>query len=205
MNTKFKMGIISLSAALALAACGGEGDEDTAQNKTTQEETNGMLNEQNEGAEKSSEKDMDHSSMNHSGTGEVPVNLKEAQNPTFPVGSKAIIQTDHMPGMKNAEATIAGAFDTTVYTVSYTPTTGGETVKDHKWVIHEEIEDAGEAPLEPGAEVLLDADHMEGMQGATAIIDSDEETTVYMIDFTSTTGEQVKNHKWVTESELSSK
>jgi len=30
--------------------------------------------------------------------------------------------------------------------------------------------------------------------------------TVYMVDYTSTTdGEEVKNHKWVTESELSPK
>lgn len=46
---------------------------------------------------------------------------------------------------------------------------------------------------------------MEGMQGAAAIIDSAEETTVYMVDYTSATGEQVKNHKWVTEKELSTK
>lgn len=49
----------------------------------------------------------------------------------------------------------------------------------------------------------MNADHMEGMNGATAVIDSAEQTTVYMVDFTSTSGEEVKNHKWVTESELS--
>ena len=42
------------------------------------------------------------------------------------------------------------------------------------------------------------------MDGVTAKIDSAEQTTVYMVDFTPTTGgEEVKNHKWVTESELS--
>jgi hypothetical protein len=42
------------------------------------------------------------------------------------------------------------------------------------------------------------------MKGATAEIDSAEKTTVYMVDFTPTTGgEEVKNHQWVTESELS--
>jgi hypothetical protein len=47
---------------------------------------------------------------------------------------------------------------------------------------------------------------MEGMKGATAEIDSAEETTVYMVDYTPTNGgEEVKNHKWVTESELTSK
>lgn len=45
---------------------------------------------------------------------------------------------------------------------------------------------------------------MEGMNGATAVIDSAEETTVYMVDFVATDSEEeVKNHKWVTESELS--
>jgi len=34
------------------------------------------------------------------------------------------------------------------------------------------------------------------------VIESAEETTVYMLDFTTTTGEEVENHKWVTESEL---
>lgn len=54
----------------------------------------------------------------------------------------------------------------------------------------------------PGAKTIVNADHMEGMKGATAIIDSTEQTTIYMVDFTSTSGEEVKNHKWVTESEL---
>lgn len=63
--------------------------------------------------------------------------------------------------------------------------------------------DPGEAPLEPGAEAKSEAAHMEGMAGATLEIDSAEQTTVYMVDFTTTNGEKVTNHKWVTESELS--
>lgn len=51
--------------------------------------------------------------------------------------------------------------------------------------------------------MTLEADHMEGMKGATAEIVSSEQTTVYMIDYKPTTGgEEVKNHKWVTENEL---
>ncbi len=145
-----------------------------------------------------------HESMDHSSSGEVPDDLKKADNPTYEVGSQAIIKTDHMKGMKGAEATIVGAYDTTAYVISYTPTTGGERVEDHKWVIHEEIEGAGEKPFEPGAEVTIDASHMKGMDGATAEIESAKQTTVYMIDYTPTTGgEEVKNHKWVTGSELS--
>lgn len=139
--------------------------------------------------------------MNHSGSVDVPEGLKDAENPTFPVGSKAIISEAHMEG---AEATIVGAYYTVAYTISYTPTTGEERVGNHKWVIHDEIPDEGQAPLEPGTEVTVDAEHMEGMDGAIAEIDSAEETTVYMIDYNPTDGsEKVTNHKWVTESELS--
>ncbi|MBD1373106.1 YdhK family protein [Hazenella sp. IB182357] len=147
---------------------------------------------------------MDHSNMDMSSSGEVPEGLKAAKNPTYPVGSKAIIQEAHMEGMKDAEATIVGAYDTTVYTITYTPTMGGEKVENHKWVVHEELIDVGDAPLEPGAEVKTDASHMKDMEGATVEINSAEQTIVYMVDFTMTTnGEEVKNHKWVTERELS--
>lgn len=173
------------AALLLLAACGNSSDNTGME---TQEKTDA-------GA---------HEGHDMSSSGEVPESLKEAENPTYEVGSHAIIEADHMEGMKGAEATIKGAYNTTAYTVTYTPTTGGKEVKDHKWVILEEIEDPGEAPLEPGTEVTLLADHMKGMEGATATIDSAEETTVYMVDYVPTTGgEEVKNHKWVTESELS--
>jgi hypothetical protein len=149
---------------------------------------------------------MNHSDMNHSGSGEVPAGLKEAKNPTYRVGSQAVIQADHMPGMKGAAATIAGAYDTTAYVVSYKPTIGGERVNNHKWVIQQEIKDSGNKALQPGSKVTLKADHMPGMKDATAEIVSAEQTTVYMVDYTPTTGgERVKNHKWVTESELSTK
>ncbi|SOC43025.1 YdhK family protein [Ureibacillus acetophenoni] len=203
MANKFTLGIISFAAALTLAACGGENADDTTQNSTTQEESNAAPENNMNGENSEAMQGMDHSNMNHSGSGEVPEGLKDATNPTFPVGSKAIIQSDHMPGMKGAEATIVGAYDTTVYTVSFTPTTGGNPVTNHKWVIHEELEGVGEGVLQPGTKATINADHMKGMKGATATIDSAEETTVYMVDFTSTTGEQVTNHKWVTENELS--
>ena len=144
--------------------------------------------------------------MNHSGSGEVPEELKISDNPTYKVGSQAILETDHMEGMQGAEATIVGAFDTVAYAISYTPTTGGERVTNHKWVIQEEIMDVGDKTLEAGTEVTIEADHMEGMDGATAEIDSSEQTTVYMIDYTPTSGgEKVINHKWVIERELSAK
>ncbi|KAA1191583.1 YdhK family protein [Paenibacillus sp. B2(2019)] len=140
----------------------------------------------------------------YSSSSDVPENLKVSENPTFKIGSKAIIQADHMEGMKGATATIVGAFDTTAYIVSYRPTTGGFPVTNHKWIIHEEIKKAADKPYESGSEVIMEADHMKDMKGATAQINAAEQTTVYMIDYTPTTGgDKVKNHKWVTEDELS--
>ncbi|MFA1822193.1 YdhK family protein [Virgibacillus oceani] len=194
---------ISLGSVFVLSACTGDNEEQNPEENT---ETESGTNEDmdNESNSNNDMEGMDHSGMNMSGSGEVPEDLQEAENPTYEVGSQAIIQSDHMEGMEGAEATIVGAYDTTVYTVSYTPTTGGEEVTDHKWVIHEEFEAASEEPLGQGNEATLNADHMEGMEGATAEIDSAEETTVYMVDFVTTTGgEEVTNHKWVTENELS--
>ncbi|WP_409306016.1 YdhK family protein [Peribacillus sp. SCS-155] len=151
----------------------------------------------------------DHSQMDHSmhsSSGKLPVGLKSAENPAYKVGSEVIVHADHMEGMNGAAAKVTGAFQTTAYVVSYTPTTGGKKVTNHKWVIEEEIQDAGDKKLEPGTEVTLEADHMEGMKGATATIDSAEQTTVYMVDITPTNGGEImKNHKWVTEDELSAK
>ncbi|WP_040980513.1 MULTISPECIES: YdhK family protein [Oceanobacillus] len=194
-NKKMIIGLVSLLLIFILSAC-AEQTEDTNNDNDTEQNPEESTQDDMEG--------MDHSEMHMSGSGEVPEDLKEADNPTYEVGSQAIIEASHMEGMKGAEATIVGAYDTTVYTVSYTPTTGGEKVTDHKWVIQEELENPSETPLEPGDEAVINADHMEGMDGATAEIDSAEETTVYMVDFVLTTsGEEVTNHKWVTEDELS--
>ncbi|MTD29838.1 YdhK family protein [Planomicrobium sp. YIM 101495] len=191
-KNRWMMGMLSLVAAITLSACNtdsGTSEEPMDMDNATEENMSG---------------DSEHMNMDHSGSGEVPDDLQEAQNPTFEVGSQAIIETDHMEGMKGAEATIVGAYDTTAYALTYTPETGGEPVENHKWVIHEELENPGDEPLEAGDEATISADHMEGMDGATATIDSAEQTTVYMVDFVPTTGgEEVTNHKWVTEDELS--
>ncbi len=191
-KSKVVLGLFLVSTAVLLAACNGEDTDTTNDEEETDTESGGH-----------SEGHMDHSAEEMSSSGEVPDELEEAENPTFEVGSQAIIVAEHMQGMDGAEATISGAFNTTVYTVSFTPTDGGEPVEDHKWVIHEELENPDDAPLEPGTEVVLEAGHMSGMEGATATIDSAEETTVYMVDFITTdTEEEVQYHKWVTEEEL---
>lgn len=204
IRKKLMMGSASLAAALTLAACGGEEADNSAAPEEQSETTNeaGEVLEEIDDPEEREESDS-HGGMDHSSDGEVPDELMEAANPTYAVGDKATIQADHMPGMDGATATIAGAYDTTAYSVSYTPTNGGAPVENHKWVIHEELEDAQDAPYAEGDAVMLAADHMEGMKGASAAVDSAEETTVYMVNFENTeTGESVSNHKWVTESEL---
>ena len=212
--TMKKSVLLSLFAALllVLGACGNVADESTdntgADNNENTENMDGAdhsnidMSDSDANDENSDTDSMD--GMDHSGSGEVPEGLKEAANPTYEVGSQAIINAEHMEGMNGAVATISGAYDTTVYSVSYTPTTGGERVENHKWVIHDEIENAGEEPFNEGDEVVLNADHMEGMEGAKATIDVAEQTTLYMVDYKDTvTGEEVTNHQWVTESELS--
>lgn len=202
MKRKIPLGLLFLITALVLTACGGGEEPTPNDDPNTGNESQEQMDMNEEDSD--SMEGMDHSAMNHSSSGEVPEDLAEAENPTYPVDSEAMIHANHMGGMDGAVATIIGAYDTTVYTVSYTPTTGGEPVKDHKWIIHEEIENAGEEPFEAGDEVVLNAGHMEEMNGATATIDSAEQTTVYMVNYTDTeTSKEVTNHKWVTESELS--
>lgn len=127
--------------------------------------------------------------------------MAPAEDPEFPVGTEVTLTADHMEGMEGATATISGAFDTTTYSVSFTPTDGGRPVTDHKWVVHEELENPGEAPLAEGTEVVITADHMAGMEGAEATIDRATEETVYMVDYEAD-GMMMTNHKWVVESEI---
>ena len=134
-------------------------------------------------------------------------NTEEASVGSESVSMESMVEessSSSSEGMEGAEATIVGAFDTTAYEVSYDPTNGDPRVENHQWVIQEEIMDAGTDPFGVGSEVMLVAEHSEGMSGATATIDAAETTTVYMVDYIDTvTGETIKNHKWVTESELS--
>ncbi|PKY69898.1 hypothetical protein CYJ40_07430 [Brevibacterium ravenspurgense] len=133
--------------------------------------------------------------------GPAPEGIQEAAEPTYPVGSKVILSADHMPGMDGAEATVSGAFTTTTYSVTYTPTTGGDPVVDHRWVVHEELENPGDAPLAIGDRAVLLAEHMTGMRGAEATIAGSTSETVYMVDLDAD-GMQMTNHKWVVESEM---
>ncbi|MBX0359399.1 YdhK family protein [Halobacillus sp. Nhm2S1] len=201
---------ILFSLLIVLSAC-GNGENQEVENSS----------EETPPAEETSQDEMSEDEMedghymeeghghNMSSDGDVPEGLQAAESPAYKEGDQVIIEAEHAEGhepiMKGAEATVTGAFDTTAYAISFTPTTGGDPVTNHKWVIHEELKNAENAPLSEGTEVTLAADHMEGMDGAKATIDTAEQTTVYMVDFTTVDGEQdVTDHKWVTESELRS-
>src|SRR5699024_2186156 len=134
---------IALLMSVVLAACGGNGETTPDNNADEDNSTENIKG------------DDDLKDEEGASSGEVPDDLAEAKDPPYSVGSKAEINADHMKGMDGAEATIEGAYDTTAYEVTYTPNDGGETVKNHKWVIHEEIKDAEEQLYEKGDEVVL--------------------------------------------------
>ena len=178
-----------LGGALVFTGCSTGGDQDQATPSTTSH---------HEGHGSSS----DSGGMEHPmDGGPAPEGIETAASPTYPVGTEVTLTADHMEGMDGADATITGAYDTYTYAVDFTPTTGGEPVKDHKWVVQQEIKDAGEERLADGTEVTLEAEHMEGMKGAKATIASSTEETVYMVDYDSD-GMTMTNHKWVVESEI---
>lgn len=153
-------------------------------------------------AEKDAAPAAEHGHMDHAADGgPVPEGMVEAQDPAHPVGAEVTLTADHMPGMDGAPATIVGAYTTHTYSVDYTPTTGGPEVTDHKWVVQEELADAGSDRLADGAAVTLEAEHMPGMRGAEATVHSSTEETVYVVDFTAD-GMEMTDHRWVVESEI---
>ncbi len=176
-----------IGGALMLTGCSG--DDDAASSTT------GMHDHGSTSA-------VDHSGTGHPADGgPAPAGIQGATNPTYAMGTEVTLTADHMTGMKGTKATIVGAFDTYTYSVSYTPTTGGARVTDHRWVVQEELKDAGDKRLADGTEVTLLADHMTGMKGAKATIDHSTDETVYMVDFEAG-AMTMTNHKWVVDSEI---
>ena len=193
MNKKWLAGLF-VSVGI-LAACGG--NEDNANEKNTESNADESTEEY---------RDAGHSQLHQGNPQEVPQTLQEANGAPFQIGDEVIINADHhMEGMNGAEGVVEGAYTTTAYMVSYTPLTDDEPVENHKWLVHEELLTEEEGPLEPGTEVVISANHMQGMEGATATIEEAVETNVYMVSYTSTDGEKVENHKWFIEDELSPK
>lgn len=182
--------ITAIIAAGSLALSGCSSPDEGESNQQSQDQT------QTETESPSSE-----SHAHAADGGQPPEGIKKAADPKYAVGDDVVLTADHMEGMEGADATISGAFDTTTYSISYTPTDGSDPVTDHKWVVQEELENPGKPPLKEGTEVVVNADHMPGMKGAEATIDSSTDETVYMVDLDM--GDMtMTNHKWVTESEI---
>lgn len=200
LSRKFTAAVGAAALALAgAAACSnsetGSGPaDDTAAVTVSSESTDHDLGDHGDHA--------GHAGHDHPADGgPAPAGIAEAANPKYPVGTEVTLTADHMPGMDGANATISGAYDTIAYAIDYTPTTGGAPVLDHKWVVQEELQDAGTQRLADGTVKQVLADHMQGMEGAEATIASSTDETVYMVDIDDP-GMQMKRHKWVVESEI---
>lgn len=202
-----------LVPALTLAACGSDDSSDSsgdthdhgaASSAAAPATASSAASSDAAGADDHDMADMDGMDMHDhaSDGGDAPAGIADATDPTYPVGTRVTVTADHMPGMQGATATVTGAYSTTAYAVDYTPTDGGAPVTDHRWVVQEELENPGPAPLADGTPVTIGADHMPGMKGAKGTVASSTQETVYMVDITGTDGTTMTNHKWVTESEL---
>ena len=190
----------ALAATLVLAGCASDNRDESPGG--AQDHGNHNNGDTTDDTTAEGEAGQDHDGHDHPADGgPVPQGMSEATDPLYPVGSEVVLAADHMPGMNGATATIVGAYDTYTYAVNYTPTTGGDPVTDHQWVVHEELQNVGQERLTDGTEVTLAAAHMGGMDGATATIASSTQETVYVVDFESD-GMAMTNHKWVTESEI---
>lgn len=192
-NLRMTLAGAAVIGTIALVGCGDggsspQGEESASSSSSSAHAGHGGATEQ---------ESMDHPMDG----GPVPAGMTEASDPKYPVGSHVTLTADHMEGMDGASATIVGAYDTYTYAVDYTPTSGGDPVTDHKWVVQEELEEAGDQRLADGSEVTLTADHMDGMEGAQAAIASSTDETVYVVDYEAD-GMTMTNHKWVVESEI---
>lgn len=209
---KVVTGMATLASVMVLSACSTNTNEESTSSSSMAESSSEM--EQSSMASSSAmtssdaatDSSMSHGEMEHDESGTLPTGIKKAVDPKYDIGDEVTIKADHMEGMDGAEATIVGAFDTTAYVVSYTPTDGSPRVENHKWVVNEEVEQPDNGDIKEGSEVTLMSNHMPGMEGATATIEKAEPTTVYMVDYMPTDGtDEVKNHKWVVEDEVDPK
>ncbi|HWK21759.1 MAG TPA: DUF1541 domain-containing protein [Ureibacillus sp.] len=199
MDSKVLLVTMTLLTVLLLSACGW-GDSDEEEPAEAGADITNNLN----GTDKQVSEEETDDTVEHAGhaEGQLPEGLKEAENPKFPVGSTAVVNASHTDGMEGAMATIKGAYETTVYSVSYTPTNGEPFEENHKWFVEGEISGMDDAEIGVGSDVIINVDHQAGMLGAEGSVDTVEDTIVYVVDYKNSLGETVKNHLWLKESEL---
>lgn len=200
MDSKILLVSMTLLTVLLLSACGWGDSEDEEPTEAGADVTNNL-----DGTDKQvSEEETEDDAVDHAGhaEGQLPEGLKEAENPKFPVGSTAVINASHTDGMEGAVATIKGAYETTVYSVSYTPTNGDPFEENHKWFVEGEISAMDDGEIAVDSDVIINVEHQDGMLGAEGAVDTMEDTTVYVVDYTNSLGETVTNHVWLKESEL---
>ncbi|UQS84893.1 YdhK family protein [Apilactobacillus apisilvae] len=131
----------------------------------------------------------------------MPKGLKKDTHAKYHVGEKVTLKANHMAGMKNTKATVAGVYKTKLYKINFKPTNGGKEVKNHKWVVAKELSAKG--ALKSGENITVKADHMVGMKGAKGKIVSVNQGPAYAVNFKdSKTGMMINNHKWLVQSEL---
>lgn len=209
MTRSQRTALVPLTAAVALVVAGCSAPDQAASSSAAAPASSSSSASSSSASSSDAMSHMGHGGMDMEHPmdgGPAPEGIAEAASPKYPVGSTVTLTTDHMPGMEGATATVVGAFDTVTYSVTYTPTDGGPTVEDHKWVVQEELAAADgsalpDGRLGDGTEVTVEADHMPGMKGAKGVVESSTTETVYMVDYT-VDGMTMKNHKWVVESEM---
>ncbi|MCM3388905.1 YdhK family protein [Ureibacillus chungkukjangi] len=198
MDSKLLLVTMTLLSVLLLSACGWGDKEEEEPAEAGADITNNL-----DGSDKlSGEEETEAIEETALSLEDITAGLKESENPKFPVGSTAVVNASHTDGMEGAMATIKAAYDTTVYSVSYTPTNGDPFEENHKWFVEGEITPVGDQELVQDADVIIHVNHIDGMLGAEGAIDTVEETTVYVVDYTNALGETVTDHLWLKESEL---
>ena len=121
MKRTIALAAFALTSSLALAAGTDDAASDAPETTTTTtSETATQSSEETGMNDQMGAEGHDHPADG----GQPPAGIAAEENPTYPVDTEVVLTADHMPGMEGAEATIAGAFDTTTYSVSYTPTDG---------------------------------------------------------------------------------
>lgn len=142
--------VIAATGALGLTAvaCSSATNDQVAETETAMATETGVSESMGTQSQPDDDAHGEHEGHDHPADGgRAPAGMVEAANPAYPVGTEVVLSADHMPGMGGAKATIVGAFDDTfTYAISYTPTDGGDPVKNHKWVVQEELEGAGTDP-----------------------------------------------------------